>query len=200
MVRADIVISSTDAPHYVIRRSDTEKALRARRGRPIFLIDIAVPRDIEPAAAELEGCYLYNVDDLQAVVDETMARRRKEVNRCLAIVDEESYEFMRWMHKLDVGPTIAELRDSLHELKQRELSALLNTLPDLSDTSRRAIERMADRLINKILHQPISALHEPSSHEHLRGALAAVRRLFGLREGASRTPPTGQLFGEVDKP
>ena len=79
LARADIVISSTDAPHYVIRRCDVENALRARRGRSLFLIDIAVPRDIEPSAAELAGCYLYNVDDLQMVVEETIGRRKREL-------------------------------------------------------------------------------------------------------------------------
>jgi glutamyl-tRNA reductase len=103
LARADIVISSTEAPHCVIRRCDVENALRARRGRSLFLIDIAVPRDIEPSAAGLAGCFLYNVDDLQSVVEETIRRRKRELSRCLAAVDEETEKFMRWARGLEVG-------------------------------------------------------------------------------------------------
>jgi len=182
MARADIVISSTDAPHYVVRYEDVKKALRARSGRSIFLIDIAVPRDIDPAITEIEGIYLYNMDDLQSVVDETTARRRQELNRCLTIVGEEASKFMHWAYRLQVGPTVAELRDNLHDLKRHELCALLQRLPGVTDADRQAIEQMADRLVNKILHVPIKALREPSSQEHGRGVLAAARRLFGLTE------------------
>jgi glutamyl-tRNA reductase len=189
LARADIVISSTDAPHCVIRRCDVENALRERRGRSLFLIDIAVPRDIEPSAAELAGCYLYNVDDLQRVVEETISRRKRELSRCLAAVDEETEKFMRWARRLEVAPTIVELRDSLHELKRQELDALLNKYPDLPAAARSEIERTADRLVNKILHQPIKILQEPSSEEHGRGVLAAARRLFGLEQPASHPSP-----------
>jgi glutamyl-tRNA reductase len=121
LARADIVISSTDAPHYVIRRADVETALRARQGRSLFLIDIAVPRDIEPAAAELAGCFLYNVDDLQRVVEETIRRRKRELGHCLATVDEEAQKFMRWARRAEVAPATVKPRDSLHELKRQEL-------------------------------------------------------------------------------
>jgi glutamyl-tRNA reductase len=121
LARADIVISSTDAPHYVIRRSDVEEALRARRGRSLFLIDIAVPRDIEPSAADLAGCFLYNVDDLQRVVDETLSRRKRELAHCLAAVDEEAQKFMRWASRAEVAPMAAEPREPLNDLKRQEL-------------------------------------------------------------------------------
>jgi glutamyl-tRNA reductase len=189
LARADIVISSTDAPHYVIRRGEVESALRARRNRPIFLIDIAVPRDIEPSAGELEGCYLYNVDDLQSVVDETIGRRKLELEGCLATVNEESAKFMRWLHGLEVAPTISELRDSLHEIKRQELDALLKKFPDLPEAARLETERAMDRLVNKILHQPIKALQEPLTDEHGKGVVAATRRLFGL--GRTGTQPPG---------
>ncbi|MGD1002741.1 MAG: glutamyl-tRNA reductase [Candidatus Brocadiia bacterium] len=200
LARADIVISSTDAPHYVIHRADVENALRIRRGRSLFLIDIAVPRDIEPSAAELPGCYLYNVDDLQLVVEETISRRKRELTRCLATVDEETAKFMRWARGLEVAPTIVELRDSLHELKRQELSALLNKYPDLPVEARVEIERTADRLVNKILHQPIKALQEPSSDEHGRGVLAAARRLFGLEQPPAPPAPPAPGPSEKEQP
>ena len=187
--RADIVIASTDAPHYVIHPSAVAEALRARRGRPIFLIDIAVPRNIDPAASRVEGCYLYNVDDLQAVVNETLARRGQEVERCMSMVETESAKFMHWLERRAVAPTIGELSDRLHELKRRELEALHNKLPDLPEAVRDEIERMANRLVNKILHQPIKTLRESPPGEHSEGLLAAALRLFGLKRGAPGPPP-----------
>jgi len=192
LARADIVISSTDAPHFVIRRPDVAAALRARRGRSVFLIDIAVPRDIEPEAGELEGCYLYNVDDLQAVVGETLARRQREIDQCLAIVDEEAREFLAWLGRLVVAPTIGELSASLHEIKDAELEALRRRLPELSDEARAEIERMANRLVKKILHQPIATLRESTSRGHADGLLDAALRLFGLKRGdTGRSSPGG---------
>jgi len=178
LARADIVISSTDAPHYVLTRARVEQAAAARRGRPLFLIDIAVPRDIEPSVAELGGCYLYNIDDLQAVVRATLAQRQDEVAACEALVADECRRFMAWLERLAVGPTIGELSAQLHELKRAELDALFRRLPDLSPRERAEVERMADRLVKKILHRPITTLREAP-----HGLLAAALRLFGLRHG-----------------
>ena len=176
-----------------------ESALRARRDRPLFLIDIAVPRDIEPSAAELEGCYLYNVDDLQTVVDETLDRRKRELQGCLAAVEEEATKFMRWMSGLDAAPTIAELRESLHDLKREELAALLNKFPDLAPAARAEIERSMDRLVNKILHQPIKALQEHSPESWEAGALAAARRLFGLKRIHPQAPEAPPAAPEKER-
>jgi glutamyl-tRNA reductase len=192
LAQADIVISSTDAPHYVLTRARVEAALARRRGRPLFLVDIAVPRDIEPAAGGLEGCYLYDIDDLQAVVAETLAQRQQEIGRCEATVEEECGEFMAWLGRLAVAPTIAELAAQLHDLKRTELDALLQRLPELSPEGRAEIERMADRLVNKILHQPIRALREAPADGRPDGLLGATLRLFGLRRGTgepSRSEP-----------
>jgi len=180
LARADIVISSTDAPHYVIHRAEAAAALRARKGRPLFIIDIAVPRDVEPAATEVEGCYLYNVDDLQAVVAETLSRRASELERCEAIVREEVAAFSRWLGGLAVAPMITELSERLHGLKRAELEALRKRLPDLPEPAHEEIERMADRLVNKILHQPIRTLRDDSAGEAPGGLLRAALRLFGL--------------------
>jgi len=196
LCRADIVISSTDAPHYVIHRADVAEAVRARRGRPIFLIDIAVPRDIEPSVAEVEGCYLYNVDDLRSVVEETMARRGQELGRCAAIVAEEAQRFLQWLARLEVAPTITELSDRFHEIKRQELEALRNKLPDLSEPAREEVERMANRLVNKILHQPIKTLREASPHEPSEGLLGAALRLFGLKRGGPSPPTPPKNRGE----
>jgi len=181
LATADIVISSTDAPHHVVTRARVEQALAQRRGRSLFLVDIAVPRDIEPSVAQLEGCYLYNIDDLEAVVHETLAQRQQEIGRCDAIVEEECDAYMAWVKRLAVAPTIAELAAQLHELKRAELETLLGRLPELPAEARAEVERMADRLVNKILHQPIRALREAPADERPEGLLGAALRLFGLR-------------------
>jgi len=186
LARADIVIASTDAPHHVVRKADLAAALRRRGGRPLFVIDIAVPRDVEPAAADLEGCYLYNVDDLEGVVRATLARREREVARCEAIVEAEARKFMRWLGQLHLAPAIEELSSRLHALKASELEALMRRLPDLSEEAQAEIERMANRLVNKILHQPIAALRDSSAQPHHGGLLDAALRLFGLRRGSGR--------------
>jgi len=186
LARADIVIASTDAPHHVLRKGDVAAALRRRGGRPLFIIDIAVPRDVEPSAGDLEGCYLYNVDDLEAVVRETLARREREVARCEPIVEAEARNFMRWLGQLHLVPAIEGLSSRLHALKASELEALMRRLPNLSDEVRAEIERMANRLVNKILHQPIAALRDSSGDERHGGLLDAALRLFGLRRSDAR--------------
>jgi glutamyl-tRNA reductase len=186
--QADIVISSTNAPHYVLDRERMRGLVAARHGRPLFLIDIAVPRDIEPAVADLDGCYLYNIDDLEEVVHETLASRENEVNRCQAIVDEECRDFMQWLTRLEVVPTIKELSARIHALKEAELDALRSKLGDLPESTEAEIERMADRLVKKILHQPIRSLREAATREHSDGLLNAALRLFGLRRGGPRPP------------
>jgi len=190
--RADIVICSTDAPHFVIRQADVAEALRARRSRPIFIIDIGVPRNVDPAAGELEGCYLYNVDHLQAVVEETRDLRQREVARCMTIVADETARFMAWLGKLAVAPTIAELSELLHDLKRQELDLLRNKLPDLPEPARAEVERMANRLVNKILHQPIKTLQETPHEEPSGGLLAATLRLFGLGRGSAGRSPASR--------
>ena len=202
LAAADIVISSTDAPHYVLTRARVEQAVAKRRGRSLFLVDIAVPRDVEPAVAGVEGCYLYNIDDLQAVVNDTLAQRQQEVGRCEAIVEEECGHYLAWVERLAVAPTIAELAAQLHELKRAELEALLQRVPDLSPEARAEVERMADRLVNKILHQPIRALRDAPSDERPEGLLGAALRLFGLRRAStgSARPEPGEGRGPGEPP
>ena len=195
LASADIVISSTDAPHYVLTRARVEQAMARRRGRPLFLVDIAVPRDIEPSVADLGGCYLYNIDDLQAVVAETLAQRQQEMGRCEAIVEAECGEFLAWLGRLAVTPTIAELSAQLHELKRLELACLQQRLPGLPPDAYAEVERMADRLVNKILHHPVRALREAPAGEHSDGLLGAALRLFGLRRGSTGSPRPERVEG-----
>jgi len=119
MIRTDIVISSTDAPHYVIKKKDILTIMPLRRHRPIFFIDIAVPRDIEPEVNDIDNVYLYNIDDLETVSEENLKRRQEEIERCLPIIERETAEFMKWLSSLEVTPTIRALRQRAEEVWER---------------------------------------------------------------------------------
>ena len=121
LARADVVLSSTSAPGWVLTREQVERTLPARKGRPLFLIDLAVPRDLEPTIHELDGCYLYDIDDLEAVVAETLAGRRREAERAETIVAEEADRFRAWQASLEVVPAITSLRARAEQIRDAEL-------------------------------------------------------------------------------
>jgi glutamyl-tRNA reductase len=177
LVGADVVVSSTSAPGYVVQRAQVATALRARRGRPLFLIDLAVPRDLDPAIHELEGCYLYDIDDLEAVVAETLATRRREASQAEAIVAEEAERFAQWRSSLDVVPAVADLRARVEEIRAREVDRAAR---GLSDDERRAVESATARILDKLLHLPTVRIKEAGAGSEGLVYAAAVRHLFGL--------------------
>ena len=176
----DIVISSTAAPHFVVHPEDVTAAMRARGNRPIFLIDIAVPRDINPDVARIEDVYLYDIDDLQDAVQRNVDEREKEVERCLRLIDSEVAEFSAWLEARHIGPTISELHRALHGIKEQELARLRNKLADLTDEQWRQVEQMADRLTNKVAHRPAAELREHATEKWGGGLIDAVKHLFGI--------------------
>jgi glutamyl-tRNA reductase len=177
LVRADVVLSSTSAPGWVVDRETVARLLSARRGRPLFLIDLAVPRDLDPAIHELEGCYLYDIDDLAAVVSETLAGRRREAERAEAIVAAEAERFREWQAALDVVPAIASLRARAEEIRAAELSRAR-----LSDSERRAAESVTAAVLNKLLHLPTIRMKEAAAAADGVLYADAVRHLFGLED------------------
>jgi glutamyl-tRNA reductase len=179
---ADVVVSSTSAPGFVLRRADVEAALPARRGRPLFLIDLAVPRDLDPEIHELDGCYLYDVDDLEAVVAESLAGRRREAERAEAIVSEEAERFRAWQASLDVVPAIASLRARAEEIRTAELARLEGRLGALSESERRAVESATARIVDKLLHLPTVRMKQAAVTADGVIYADAVRHLFGLGE------------------
>jgi glutamyl-tRNA reductase len=179
---ADVVISSTSAPGLVVGRADVERALRARRGRPLFLIDLAVPRDIDPAIHELDGCFLYDIDDLEAVVADSLAARRGEAERAEAIVAEHGREFRRWQASLEVVPAIASLRARAEEIRAAELARLDSRLRGLPEGERRAVEALTAQIVNKLLHLPTVRMKEAAVTTEGVVYADAVRHLFGLVE------------------
>ena len=182
LARADVVVSSTSAPGLVLHRADVAAALGSRRGRPLFLFDLAVPRDLDPAIHELDGCYLYDIHDLNAVVAESLSGRRREAERAEAIVAAEAERFKDWQASLDVVPAIASLRARAEEIRAAELARVDARLSRLSEAERRAVEAVTAQIVNKLLHLPTVRLKEAAVTAD--GVLYAetVRHLFGLGE------------------
>jgi glutamyl-tRNA reductase len=178
--RSDIVISSTAAPHAILRPDTVAAAMRMRRNRPLFLIDIAVPRDVDPAVGELTNVFLYDIDDLQRVVEANLAQRRREIPRVQAIVREEVAGFLAWLGARDVVPTIVDLRQHVDRIRQAELDWAMNKLDSLSDQERGVVMAFSQRLINKILHQPTIRLKQHANSREAYRYTEALRDLFGI--------------------
>lgn len=182
LVRADIVLASTAAPQALLTRPLVEGALRARRHRPLFLIDIAVPRDIEPAVGELEEVFLYDIDDLQAMVDGDLAERRGRAVQAQALVAEEARAFSARMRaQRTAAPLVTSLRAKNRTILEDELARLRRRLPHLSDGEWRAIEAFAASVENRIAHDPTVRIKEYAAGDDV-SRLATARDLFGLSE------------------
>lgn len=180
--RVDIVLSSTGAPDYVLSAEKMKEVIKARRHKPMFLIDIAVPRDIDPQANRIDGVYLYDVDDLQGVVQANLKGREKEAAKAEKIIEEEIVQFQRWLSTLEVKPTIVALRRQMDEIRQAELQKTFANLNGLDDKERKAIESMASAIVNKILHQPTNILKKSQDGSDGDLYIDAVRTLFDLPE------------------
>ena len=180
--RVDIVISSTGSTDYVVTREQVKAITRRRRNRPIFFIDIAVPRNIDPEINRLTNSYVYDIDDLKGVIDESIENRNKEAIKGERIVDEAVIGFRQWYDNLDVVPTIVALREKMDAIAQAEIKKTLHALKHLSDDDRQAINRMTNAMINKILHDPLLLLKSNGYHQNKSGYLDITRKLFKLDE------------------
>ena len=178
----DVVVSSTSATGFVLGREDVERVLHARKGRPLFLIDIAVPRDLDPGIHELDGCYLYDIDDLQSVVVESLAGRRQEAGRAEAIVAAEAERFREWQASLEVVPAIASLRARAEAIRAAELERARARLGRLTEAERAAVESITAQIVNKLLHLPTVRMKEAAAGADGAVYAEAVRHLFGLGE------------------
>jgi glutamyl-tRNA reductase len=173
----DVVLSSTASSDWTLTQAAVERTLHARRGRPLFLIDLAVPRDLDPAIHELDGCYLYDIDDLEAVVAETLVGRRREAERAETIVAGEAERFREWQASLDVVPAIASLRARAEEIREAELERA-----KLSGSERRAAESVTAAVLNKLLHLPTIRMKQAAAAADGVIYADAVRHLFGLED------------------
>ena len=177
LVDFDIVISATASTRYVLMKNTVAGAMEARRGRPLCLIDIAVPRDIDPDSGLIEGVHLYDIDDLEAVSLAGLEERRKSVSQVNGIIDDEVERFMRWLHSLEAVPVIKSLQERAEELRRRELQKTLGKLQHLSPEDRERIDTLTRALTRKLLHDPIVTLKSQGQH---KGYIEAARELFRL--------------------
>jgi glutamyl-tRNA reductase len=179
LASADIVISGTGAAGTVIQRADVEAARRGRR-RPLFLIDIAVPRDIDPSVRSLDGVFLYDLDDMRSVAEANLRERQKEAAGAEAIVEEEIREYLAWQKSLDVAPIVAALRQRAETIRRDELARARKRLGEISPEQEAALDAATSAIVNKLLHAPTSQLKELSRNGHAAEVMDLVRKLFGL--------------------
>jgi glutamyl-tRNA reductase len=172
---ADVVVSSTGSPEPILSREQVPD----RKGRPLFVIDLAVPRDVDPGVAQLDDCYLYDIDDLQAVVRESLSGRRREAERAEAIVEHEAERFRDWQASLRVVPAIASLRERAESIRSGELAKAEGRLEGLSESERRTVESITTQIVNKLLHVPIVRLKQAAAAEG-SGYVEVAKDLFGL--------------------
>ncbi len=178
----DIIISSTGSPNFVIVRDQVKGVMRSRRNRPLFFIDIAVPRDIDPDINRLNNAYVYDIDDLKGVIEENIKDRNKESIKGERIVDEAVISFKHWLEGLSAVPTIVALRDKIDIIARTEVNKTLQSLNHLSDNDRQAIHRMTNALINKILHDPTLFLKNNGCHGDRFAYIDLTRKLFKLND------------------
>ena len=191
LVAADVVITSTGSCDPVIRKDQMKNVMRRRRFRPIFVIDIAIPRDVEAAVNDVDGVYLYNIDDLQAVVEENLGERREEALRGEQIVEEEVVKFINWATSLDCTPTIVALREKLETIRTDELARMNGKLAALNASEREAVEMITRSIINKIAHDPIASLKRAGAGAKGNLYLDIAQRLFKL-DGLTTEPNAGE--------
>lgn len=178
LIHTDIVICSTGASRYVVTKEQMHHVMKERRHRPVFLIDISVPRNIDPAINEIENVYLYDIDDLQGVVDANMLERKKEAERAENIINEEVEKFEKWFNSLDSVPTIVALRKRAEEIKETELKDFFNKFPSMDEREKKAVIQLATAIVNKLIHPPTAALKNDSEDKDI--LIATIKKLYSL--------------------
>jgi len=180
MADVDIVITSTAAPEPIIRSADVEAVLRVRRERPLFFIDIAVPRNVEPAVNDLDNAFCYDVDDLRSVVESNLRERQREAQRGEVLVEREVAKFVDRLKDLEVVPTIVSLREKLEEIRRGEVARALGRLPGADEATKQALDALSQAIVNKVLHGPTVKLRDSSRAGHGRRWVEAISEVFGL--------------------
>jgi glutamyl-tRNA reductase len=182
--KADIILSSTGATHFIIGAKDVEAVVRRRKLKPMFFIDIAVPRDIDPKVNDVDNVYLYDMDDLQGVVASNLQQRAEEAKKAEGIVDQEIGRFFNWLSMLEITPTIVALRSRFEEVRQAELAKTLSGWKDLTPEGQKRLEALTSAIINKLLHPPTSLLKQTGQGGRTDLYVDALRQLFELETEA----------------
>ena len=191
--KADIILSSTGAPHTIIGPRDLDEVMRRRKLKPMFFIDIAVPRDIDPGVNDVENVYLYTVDDLQEVVAANLQQRSAEAGKAEEIVNQEIGQFFKWLSTLEVTPTIVALRAKFDEIRRAELEKTLGSWKELPPDGQKRLEALTNAIMNKLLHPPTSLLKQSGQGGRIDLYVDALRNLFELSTDAGEAEELGEL-------
>lgn len=183
---ADIVISSTGADRFVLSRDTVARAMEKRKKKPLFLIDIAVPRDIEPACGDLANVYLYDIDDLEGIVETNLAKRRKEAAVIEKMIAEEQREYLHWYATLGVAPLIRGLQEKTASIHQQTLDSLLRKLPDLDERQIKVIRKLTKSMLNQVIHDPILRVKELAADKRGEAAMNLFVQMFDLEDDVNR--------------
>ncbi len=178
LIHTDILICSTGAPSYVLMKDQMTRVMKERKHKPVFIIDITVPRNIDPLINKIENVYLYDVDNLQNVVDTNILERQKEATKAEKIIEEEVEKFNRWVSSLDSVPTIVSLRQKAEEIKDEEFEKFRNKFPEMDEATLKAAGYMATAIMNKLIHPPTAALKEDT--EDRDELIAMIKKLYGI--------------------
>jgi glutamyl-tRNA reductase len=197
LIEADIVVSATASPHQIVGREELADVMDERHGRPLLVIDIAVPRDIDPAVRELPGATLYDMDDLQREVARNLGSRESEARRARAIVSEEVERFAQWRASLDVVPTISALRARGDRIVEEVLQENAHRWTSLSDDDRERVETLARAVVSRLLHEPTLRLKGASIDGESYVYVQALRELFGLEPGDAAAPEIAEHGADV---
>lgn len=183
LTAADIVITSVNSPSYIVQPAETQKVMKQRSHKPLFIIDIGVPRNVDPASRKIDNVFLYDIDSLSAIVDSNIDRRKQEIPKVTAIIREEMVSFFHWHNALQVGPAIHDLRATFESIRQMEVERNLHRF---SESDRELLDLVTRRIVNKILHQPVTTLKHGAENGSRGGETLAriktLRDLFGIRE------------------
>jgi glutamyl-tRNA reductase len=199
LATADIVVSATNSPHHLIERSELEVIMEQREGRPLLLIDLAVPRDIDPECREIEGVSLFDVDEVQAIVEQNASGREAEARRAAAILDSELVRFERWLASQEVMPTVAALRARADSIVSQVLAENATRWESLSATDRERVEQLARAIANRLLHEPTIRIKGLADREDAYLQISALRELFGLDAGTEPQAAEGADVASLDE-
>jgi len=177
---ADIVITSTGAPHFILGKKEVEYTIAKRKNDPLFMIDIAVPRDLDPEINKVNDVYLYDIDDLDSVIQANLAERKKEALMAQEIIDKEVRNVLSWLSGRDVVPVIVNLRNKMEVIRKKELQRVMPKLNGISEKDKCLVEALSVAIINKILHRPTTTLRRTSDSEDIHSYTEVTRALFGL--------------------
>jgi glutamyl-tRNA reductase len=192
LASADIVVSTTNSPHHLIERSELELIMGQREGRPLLVIDLAVPRDVDPQCREIEGVSLFDVDEVQAIVERNASGREAEARRATGILDSELSRFERWLGSQEVMPTVVGLRERAEAIVSQVLAENTTRWESLSATDRERVEMLAHAIANRLLHEPTVRLKGAADREDAYLQVSALRELFGLDAGTEPEAESGE--------